>query len=546
MNTPKDAEKALELEEFITDIANSLDEDIAALGYTKDIHRNEVRALVIYKSLKGGLKRFFKQKNSTLVDLLGVDRDLFEKDIQSSLLFESSAIRLIYPITYIVGEQYLRKGSFDYLIRKFLESIDNLILEHDEFAKEIFIQPQFFVYDILSRTSQIMPYDQYAIHHMDKGQLEIFPLYRKVLSHLVDEEILETVDGYFQISEDYVPEGDKLRFDFLSKLQQTQETLIDLLKLDARGFFDFIFSLSDRMESVQNGLPHIYNPGKYLYFKTEIGRVPLSWSLNIEDAVQRLYRDFEISDINISRLGSPINEVFLVEYNVRKKRERVILKRYLTWSNIKWAPLAFWTWGTQNFAVLNTTRMRREITSIRLLEGKGIKVPKIIYANFEEKFMIREYIKGDNIVADVKKQVRYGDKNQSKIIRRVGELLAKIHSSGLTMGDSKPENFVKEDDESLTIIDLEQGAISSNPTWDIAEFLYFSGHYVRPLDSLQGIRQLTKDLIHGYLEGGGEEDKIEEVSGLKYSKVFALITMPQVLYQISDICRNIKKHKVLI
>lgn len=109
---------------------------------------------------------------------------------------------------------------------------------------------------------------------------------------------------------------------------------------------------------------------------------------------------------------------------------------------------------------------------------------------------------------------------------------------GATLGDCKPENFIVTPGGELFIVDLEQGARGGNETWDLAEFLYFLGHYAGPLDSLQGVADLARRFIEGYLSGGGSRRRVTEAARLKYTKVFTPVTLPQAIYTVARTCRR--------
>ncbi|MFQ6054332.1 MAG: hypothetical protein ACE5OO_08915, partial [Candidatus Bathyarchaeia archaeon] len=74
--------------------------------------------------------------------------------------------------------------------------------------------------------------------------------------------------------------------------------------------------------------------------------------------------------------------------------------------------------------------------------------------------------------------------------------------------------------------------------WDLAEFLYFSGHYAGPFDPLPGVAELARCFIDGYLGGGGEGRHVADAAGLRYTKVFAPITLPRVIYTVARTCRR--------
>jgi hypothetical protein len=73
----------------------------------------------------------------------------------------------------------------------------------------------------------------------------------------------------------------------------------------------------------------------------------------------------------------------------------------------------------------------------------------------------------------------------------------------------------------------------------VAEFLYYSGHYVPPLASAKAAELIVKAFINGYLEAGGKRATIKAAMSPRYTKVFSIFTQPHVLLAISNLCRRV-------
>jgi tRNA A-37 threonylcarbamoyl transferase component Bud32 len=126
------------------------------------------------------------------------------------------------------------------------------------------------------------------------------------------------------------------------------------------------------------------------------------------------------------------------------------------------------------------------------------------------------------------------------LVKNLGRTIAKVHDFGVSLGDCKPENFIITKDE-IVLLDLEQATRDGNQAWDIAEFLYYSGHYSPPLSSSYAADIITRSFLEGYLEAGGKKDTVKKAGSVKYTKVFSVFTPPQVLFTISSICQEMGK-----
>ena len=126
------------------------------------------------------------------------------------------------------------------------------------------------------------------------------------------------------------------------------------------------------------------------------------------------------------------------------------------------------------------------------------------------------------------------------LVKEVGRKIAEAHSLGVSLGDCKPENFIVTEDQ-VFFLDLEQAMRDGNQAWDIAEFLYYSGHYSPPMSSANAAGIIARNFIEGYLEAGGKKETVKKAASARYTKVFSVFTPPHVLLAISNICQKMGK-----
>ncbi|MEJ2243796.1 MAG: hypothetical protein P8X87_04575 [Candidatus Bathyarchaeota archaeon] len=156
-------------------------------------------------------------------------------------------------------------------------------------------------------------------------------------------------------------------------------------------------------------------------------------------------------------------------------------------------------------------------------------------------------------ITDVAKKLMVADKFSKIEIKKIGgvfndiylltitkndqEKVAKAHSLGVTLGDCKPENFMVTE-KGIFLLDLEQASRKGNKTWDVAEFLYFSGHYSPAMSPTTPAIIIAKSFIEGYLQGGGDKKDVIRAASPKYTKVFTVFTAPHILLAMSNICKK--------
>ena len=125
-------------------------------------------------------------------------------------------------------------------------------------------------------------------------------------------------------------------------------------------------------------------------------------------------------------------------------------------------------------------------------------------------------------------------------IEKVGEVFAQVHSLNVTLGDTKPENVILDPDDNVYLLDFEQASHDGDKAWDVAVFLYYSGHYLQPLRSSGKAESIVRAFASGYLKGGGDVAAIKKAGNSKYTRIFSVFTMPSVILAISNACRKVE------
>jgi serine/threonine protein kinase len=153
-----------------------------------------------------------------------------------------------------------------------------------------------------------------------------------------------------------------------------------------------------------------------------------------------------------------------------------------------------------------------------------------------------EYLEGEDI-GSVVKQIA-SSKNHDEIakdlevVARVGKTLAHVHALRIALGDTKPENILLGKEGQVYLMDFEQASRNGDAVWDLAEFLYYSGHYISPFVEAGTVKNFAQTFIRGYLEGGGSVAVVKKAGTAKYTKVFSVFTFPHIMFILSSACRK--------
>jgi tRNA A-37 threonylcarbamoyl transferase component Bud32 len=273
-------------------------------------------------------------------------------------------------------------------------------------------------------------------------------------------------------------------------------------------------------------------------FPTPLGPISLSDKSDIEDVARKIIPDGEFSKMKVKSIGGVLNDVYILTITKDGEEQKFVVKQFLDWSNLKWLSLTMWSFGTTSFSVLGRSRLEKEYAINTFLHSKGFPVPKIFFISHQNRLIFEEFIEGEELVEPIKRIIAANKTTRDvALVKEAGRKIAAAHSLGVSLGDCKPENFIVTKD-SLVLLDLEQATRDGNHAWDIAEFLYYSGHYSPPMSSTNAASIIARSFLEGYLEAGGKKETVKNASSARYTKVFSVFTPPHVLLAISGICQK--------
>jgi len=246
------------------------------------------------------------------------------------------------------------------------------------------------------------------------------------------------------------------------------------------------------------------------------------------DQVLKLVRTYRPTGrVSIRRIGSFVNDVFLVDVN----GEKFVVKRYTNWISLKWVTLSLYGLGSVRFSISGRRRMEAEYAFNYLLSKRGLKVPAILGADLRSRSILFSYIPGDGLSSLLGRIAQTGQigQREATAARSAGVLMASAHGLEAALGDTKPENFIVDRSGETTLVDLEQARENGDYGWDVAEFLYYSGHYWLPIN--EALAEYVDSFINGYLEVGPARI-LRKAASPKYVRVFSVWTPPNILLNI--------------
>lgn len=562
------------------------------LGYGGE--KSAIEALLVLKSSRPIFGCHLKPIDSGdegNVLVLVVDQAFFERDIEGEWLGGLIVDNLITPYEPLINPEYLRREEVKAKKRIILEMVNNLVLEYPEMSSEILIMPEYFLYEAMRRKAILFPLMTYRFLNIlrddlrDKNLKLMMDGFMKALESLIDEGVLERSGRFLTITKSYIRTFKRRRILLINLLESIRRRIIryifavfpkimrslivekELYTGLQRGIKDLstpkLWSLTGfsepslitspsvsppeeavvdeylRSSIFEAPLEKLEDPEKYIFISTPLGLVSLSDRITVEDFLRRVVPSDEPSAVLFRKIGGVLNSVYVLDIRRREREERIVVKVFKDWYGLKWFPLALWALGTKGFSVLGRSRLEREYAINRYLSANGVYVPKILYASPKERMIFEEFVEGISLTDVVRNIVLSKGLAPSfmDLVRRAGAELAKVHNLGVALGDCKPENLLVASNGRICFVDLEQASKGGDQSWDIAEFLYYAGHYVPPF-LVDVVKQISRRFIEGYLDGGGNPENVRKARSIRYMKVFSFFTPPNIVLAIREVCEE--------
>ena len=520
-------------------------------GYADE--KTDVNVLLVLDSFPLRLNTYSETLDGVNVSILTVNRIDFDADVKRGWLGEFAAEKVTLPYEPLNNGDYLWLSEVKVKKRNVLELLENLISEFPESSHEMLIKKEYFMYEVMVRRAKLFPPLTYSFLNTFKGTNErknvetVMKGYLHAFEELEKENAIFSFEVYVKITQKHIDatKKRKIRMPLVFKTIQRM-ALPPLLSVFSESTSSLIqeqrlFIKANKKVSADGLVSQLDNPKSYVLYPTPVGPVSLSDKTDIEEVARKIIPDGKFSKMKIKKFGGVLNDVYSLTLTRDRVEQKFVVKQYLDWSNLKWLPLTVWAVGTTTFSVLGQSRLKKEYAANKFLHSNGFPVPKIFYISHQKRLIFEEFIEGEELVKAIKR-IFVSNRNGSDIalVKEAGRKVAEAHSLGVSLGDCKPENFMVTED-GIVFLDLEQATRDGNQAWDIAEFLYYSGHYSPPMASTSAATSIARSFVEGYLEAGGKKDNVKKASSARYTKVFSVFTAPHVLLAISSVCQKMGK-----
>jgi len=494
--------------------------------------------MVVCENYANGLRAHLRVTEGHEIRFLIADRDLLESDIKRGTLGDFITEKFLYPHRPLANNEYVEKISTQAKTRIVKEETRDLVVEYGEMCRGLVAKPEFFGISRMRKRARVfMPSMADYLRLLE-------PSVRKHNIVIIQESFRAAISSMkgdvVELEGDHVAFQDNAIDRWLK--DRASEQAVNILRQSQRAFYSYLtkgrsiyLSLDllarELSEPIRVGIdPALMgtkpeNPKDYLSLRTSEGFTSFNETASLEDIASKLRPG---RPITISPLAGVLNEVFLVTAG----KEQFVAKKFTDWHGFKWFTLNLVSFGSKVFAVSGKTRMTNEYGINRYLAKKGLKVPQIIHVNLRQRILVEKYVVGTGLSDFVTSAVNQSTlaEGQYRLAESLGETLARIHDVGVSVGDAKPENFVASEGEIFTV-DLEQAGKRGDYAWDIAELLFYTGHYSASQIPTRGLSMLVEAFIEGYLRKGRPAE-LRRATGVRYVKAFSFWTPAPVILEI--------------
>jgi tRNA A-37 threonylcarbamoyl transferase component Bud32/predicted nucleotidyltransferase len=508
-----------------------------AAGYARKDSDYDV--LLVIQDYPDKVRYHYRDTQDAQLAVLAVDQKAFEADVERGALGDFVAGRLLSPYIPLRGMDYIRCIEVKVKKRFAEEELEDLVLGYGELARGLIVRPEYLVLARMQKRAKVYSPLKYSYVKMlrpdlrDMNLAQILDGYHEALKELQQVKVVRYEGQSIRLEDEYVDRV--LSYKMLNRV-------VNLADFSRRTFNAYIThgragrvtlevvarELASKLKrelQVTFSRQEIEDAEDYLFLKTNTGLQ----SLNKTDAiVEKLQRLRGTNDVVARTLMSALNEVYLAEID----GEKFVAKKFTDFHNLKWFIINIAAYGTKIFSLQGKSRLANEYLTNRFLAENGVAVAEVISVSIPERMLIERFIEGKSVLDFISETMNMdllGDE-QRRWAFEVGRTIAQVHSLNIVIGDCKPENLILGTDGKIYIVDLEQGERCGDAACDVAEFLYFSGHFGTRFSG--GFSQFVDTFIRGYLTLG-DVQTLRKAANVRYSKIFIAWSPVPVLQEIS-------------
>ena len=503
-------------------------------GYAKP--GSDYDILVAIEKPKEKVRYVYENCKGLNLSMLLVDEKALIKDAEKAELGEFVVGRLLNPYLPLVNEEYWRRVEVAFKKRVIKEELGELADEFKEMALYLKIPLKYFLFSKLKKRATIYPpalYSYAMTYSGPRGKDNLRSTlegFKEATKDLISEGLIEEEGDAYRLTEKGLS---ILKSPFFKrKVIQIERGIKQYLVHGIAGKVGFDVVLKETYSKISRA-------SRFYELPRDLREPKLSLSLIEGDLVfkegwlEKLGESLGLSKyfkVEVRPMGSFFSTTYLYKLRDRGKEEKVVVKKFLDFWSIKWIIVGMIAKPIRPFGVKPMTRLEKEYAACIELRKAGILTPKILLVSLRDRVLVKEYVEGKSLSDFLKLFFSKGEGVDE--ISAFVQTLSHAHKIGFGIGDTKPENVIITKGKPL-LVDLEQAERGGDPSWDVAEFLYYSCWYAPSKDKAE---KLAKLFVKKYFY---DEEVLRNAAKEKYVLPFRTIAPDNMIEAIREVLRSV-------
>ena len=496
---------------------------------------SDIDVLVVLENYPYVVKYSYFRESSTKISALAVDREALLRDAQRAFLGEFVVGRLLHVYEPIANAEFLAMIEQTYKRRVILEEVRDILESTGLLGTEIIFPLDFIAFSKIRRRMSLYAsaaYSYYKTYTTSKRNIE-FALegYHKAVADIIaeeDEVFATRQDGLLQISDKRI---------FLDK-RRTRLKLTKRLR-DFSSYFVHTYAgrkimhlaVNEAESKIRRRIKPIMRPPDFMLFPRKVywrlpeGRLIVDGRNWLDDLAGHA-GSYSIS--KKTRLGNKNSRTTMYLIKHDSDEYKIAVKELAKSKTLKWTTVGSWSAPVKRFRMAPLFRLGSEYKAIRYIRSLGLHTPTIEAVVLDRRLLVTRFVEGITL-ADVIRDCCMGGKDGVSLINEAGAEIAKVHSTGATLGNIKPKNIIVSEN-GLYFTNVEQFIFQAgDPVWDIAQFISLG---LKSTRNCKMAATITKEFVEGYMSVGDASNISCLANSKQYIESFYPLRVPSIVHTI--------------
>ena len=496
---------------------------------------SDIDVLVVLENYPYVVKYSYFRESSTKVSALAVDREALLRDAQRAFLGEFVVGRLLHVYEPIANAEFLAMIEQTYKRRVILEEVSDILESTGLLGTEIIFPLDFIAFSKIRRRMSLYAsaaYSYYKTYTTSKRNIE-FALegYHKAVADIIaeDDKIFATrQDGLLQISDKRIfLEKRRTRLKLTKRLREFSSYFVHTYA----GRKIMHLAVNEAESKIRRRVKPIMKPPDFMLFPRKVywrlpeGRLIVDGRNWLDDLAGHA-GSYSIS--KKTRLGNKNSRTTMYLIRHDSDEYKIAVKELAKSKTLKWTTVGPWSAPVKGFRMAPLFRLGSEYKAIRYIRSLGLHTPTIEAVVLDRRLLVTRFVEGITL-ADVIRDCCMGGKDDVSLINEAGAEIAKIHSTGATLGNIKPKNIIVSEND-LYFTNVEQFIFQAgDPAWDIAQFISWGLKRTR---NRKMAATITKEFVEGYMSVGDPSNISRLANSKQYIESFYPALVPSIVHTI--------------